>query len=158
MRDVLVWSGAATPVVDAIVVSGESVSDAPQDGLGAAGHLDLAVDGADVGLDGVRAKESRGGDLGVAFALGDQREYLGFPVSEPFVSAGPVLADGRTGSTGRVADHDLAGMHCLERFDKFAGGKGLGQVAVHAVPSCVGDQVGMEVPGVDDDPFGVRAA
>ena len=158
MRDLLVWSGPATPVVDAMVVGGETVSDAPQDGLGAAGHVDLAVDGADVGLDRVRAKESRGGDLGVTFALGDQREYLGFPVSEPFVSAGPVQADCRTGSTGRVADHDVAGMHCLERFDKFARRKGLGQVAVHAVPSGVGDQLGMEVPRVYDDPVGMRAA
>src|SRR6476620_9485905 len=158
MRDVLVWSGPATPVVDAMVVSGESVSDAPQDGLGAARHLDLAVDGADVGLDGVRAKESSGGDLGVAFALGDQREYLGFPVREPFVSAWPVQADCRTGPRGRVADDDVAGVYRFERFDEFAGRKGLGQVAVHAVPSGVGDQVGMEVPGVDDDPFGVRAA
>jgi len=54
------WLGAAAPVVDAVVVHAESVLDAPEDGLGAAGHLDLAVDTADVGLDGVRAEASDG--------------------------------------------------------------------------------------------------
>ena len=36
-------SGSAAPVVDAVVVGREAVVDAPQHGLGAAGHADLAV-------------------------------------------------------------------------------------------------------------------
>jgi hypothetical protein len=52
------------------------VGDAPEDGLGAACDVDLAVDGADVGLDGVGAEVGECGDLGVAAALGDQGEDL----------------------------------------------------------------------------------
>ena len=44
------------PVIDAVVVGQESVGHAPQHGLGAAAHADLAVGGADVGLDGVLAE------------------------------------------------------------------------------------------------------
>ena len=53
-------SGAAPPVVDPVVVGHEAVLHAPQDGLGATGHIDLAVDRADVGLHGVRAEVGQG--------------------------------------------------------------------------------------------------
>ena len=83
-------SGSAAPVVDAVVVGGEAVVDAPQHGLGAAGDADLAVDGADVGLDGVGAEEGQRGDVGVALALGDQGEDLGLTVAQALAAAGPV--------------------------------------------------------------------
>src|SRR5664279_283560 len=84
------WSGPAAPVVDAVVVGSEPVPDAPEDGLGAATDLDLAVDRADVGLDGVRAEEAQRSDLGVVLALGDEGENLGFAVGESLASARPV--------------------------------------------------------------------
>src|SRR5687768_8351023 len=65
-------SGSSAPVFDAVVVGCEAVTNAPQNRLGAAGDLDLAVDGSDVGLDGVRAEMGQGCHLGVAVALSDQ--------------------------------------------------------------------------------------
>src|SRR5688572_2898442 len=47
------WS--STPVFDAVVVGCEAVANAPQNRLGAAGDIDLAIDGSDVGLHRVRA-------------------------------------------------------------------------------------------------------
>src|SRR4029079_19022847 len=43
-------SGAALPVLDAVVVGIEPVSDPPEHRVGPAGDLDLAVEVADVGL------------------------------------------------------------------------------------------------------------
>ena len=85
-------SGSAAPVLDAVVVGGEAVGDAPEDGLGAAAGVDFAVDAADVGLDGVRAEVGQPGDVGVVFALGDEGEDLGFAVGEAFAASGPVLS------------------------------------------------------------------
>ncbi len=44
------------------------------------------------------------------------------------------------------------GVHRLQRGDELAGGQRLGQVAVHALLAGGLDQVGVEVPGVDDHP------
>jgi len=49
-------SGAAAPVFDAVVVGSEAVVDPPEDGLGSAADVDLAVDRPDVGLHGVGAE------------------------------------------------------------------------------------------------------
>ena len=70
--------------------SGVKPFDAPQHSLGAAADVDLAVDRADVGLHGVGAQVGQAGDLGVALALGDERQDLRFPVAEAFAPAGPV--------------------------------------------------------------------
>jgi hypothetical protein len=72
-------SRLGAPGGDAVAVGGESVGDASEDGLGAAGDVDLAVDGADVGLDGVRAEVGQCGAFRVAAALGDQRRGLPLP-------------------------------------------------------------------------------
>lgn len=45
-------------------------------GLDAAIDAELGEDAADVGLDGARLEEQVDGDLGVAFALGDEEERL----------------------------------------------------------------------------------
>ena len=66
------------------MVRREAVFHTPQDSLGPTADVDLAVDGADVGLDGVRAEVGECGDLGVAPALGDQGEDFCFAVGEAF--------------------------------------------------------------------------
>ena len=95
------WSGAAAPVIDAVVVGGEAVVDAPQHRLGAAADVDLPVDRADVGLHGVGAEEGQGGDLGVALALGDQGEDFGFPVGQALAATRPVQPAGAAGARRR---------------------------------------------------------
>ena len=50
----------------------------------------------------------------------------------------------------------VAGVNGFERGDQVACGQRLGQVAVGPLAHRTVDQVGMEVPGVDDDPAGVR--
>ena len=86
LRPVRSW--LAAPLVDAAVVGGEAVVDSPEDRLGATCYRGLAVDPADIGLHGVGAQVGQGGDVGVAFALRDQREYFRFTVGEPFTAAG----------------------------------------------------------------------
>ena len=76
-----------------------------------------------------------GGDLGVALALGDQGQDLGFPVGQPLAPAGPVQAAGAAGPGRWVADDDLAGVHGLQRGDQIAGRQRLRQVAVHPLPA-----------------------
>ena len=49
--------------------------------------VDLAVDGADVRLHRVRAQVGQRGDVGVALALGDQRQDLRLAVGEPRAAA-----------------------------------------------------------------------
>jgi hypothetical protein len=71
------------PVFDAVVVRDEAVVDAPEDCLGAAGDVDLAIDRADVGLDRVRAEEGQRCYLGVAFALRYQGKDLRLAVVRP---------------------------------------------------------------------------
>ena len=94
---------------------------------------DLAVGGADVGLDRVQAEERRRGDLGVALALGDQGEDLRLAVGEALGPAGPVEPGRARASAGRVADHHLAGVDGFEGGDQLAAGQRLGQVAVGAL-------------------------
>ena len=72
----------------------EPVVDAPQHGVGSAGHADLAVGGADVGLDGVDAEVHHLGDLGVGPALRDEREDLRLAIGEAFGAPGPVEPGG----------------------------------------------------------------
>jgi hypothetical protein len=45
----LARSGPSAPVFDAVMVGGEAVANAPQNGLGAAGDVDLAIERSDVG-------------------------------------------------------------------------------------------------------------
>src|SRR5688500_15874472 len=68
----LAWSGASSPVFDAVMVGGEAVPNPPQHCLGAASDIDLAVDGSDVGLHRVRADAGQRCQLGVCVALVDQ--------------------------------------------------------------------------------------
>ena len=82
--------GAAFPVLDAVVVGIEAVPHAPEHCLGPAGRIDLAVQVANVGLDGVRAEMGQPRDLRVALPLGDQREDLRLPVRQPLGTSGPV--------------------------------------------------------------------
>lgn len=101
-------------MVEAVVVGGEAVVYAPEDGLGAAGDADLAVGGANVGLDRVRAQVGELGDLGVAFSLGDQGQDLALAVAQPFAAPGPVQP-GRGLCPGRwIADNPLAGVDGFE--------------------------------------------
>src|SRR3954452_20147078 len=86
-------SGSVAPVVDASMVGAEAVLDTPQHGLGAAGDADLAVRGADVGLDRVRTEVGERGDVVVRFALGDQREDLRLTVAESLRFARPLEPD-----------------------------------------------------------------
>ncbi len=147
----------AAPVVDAVVVGSEAVVHAPEHSLGAAGDVDLAVDGADVGLDGIGAEEGQRRDVGVALALGDQSQDLGLAIGQSLVPAGPVQTHGGASAAWWVADDGLAGVNGFERRDELTGRQGLGQVAMRSLPAGVLDEVGMEVPGVDDDAVGVRA-
>jgi hypothetical protein len=50
-----------------------------------------------------------------------------------------------------VADDALAAVHGLERLDELAGPEGLREVPVHALREGRLHQLGVEVPGVDDD-------
>src|SRR5215218_6665355 len=79
----------ALPVFDAVVIRGEAVFDTPQHGLGSAADADLAVDRADVRLHGVRTQKGQPCDVGVALALRDERQNLGFPVAETFSAPRP---------------------------------------------------------------------
>ena len=54
-----------------------------------------------------------------------------------------------------AADDDLAGVNGLQCGDELAGGERLGEVAAGSFGGGAGDQVGMEVPRVDDDAAGV---
>src|SRR5690349_17996000 len=101
-------SRTAFPVLDAVVVRRETVLDTPEHGLSPAGHADLAVDRANVGLHGVGTQISQPRHVGVALALGDECEDLGLTVAEAFAAARPVQA-GRTARSRRGgADHGLA--------------------------------------------------
>ena len=60
----------------------------PQVSLGSTADSDLAVDRADVGLDGIRAEICQRGDLGVALALRDERQDLRLSIAEPFARRG----------------------------------------------------------------------
>ena len=77
-------------MLDAPMVRGETVLHPPEDGLGPAADADLAVDGPDVRLDGIRAQVGQRGHLGVALALGDQRQDLRLAIGQTFAAAGPV--------------------------------------------------------------------
>src|SRR5690349_19241803 len=77
-------------MLDPVMVRREPVLDAPQHRLRPAGDVDLAVDAANVGLDGVGAEIGQLRDFGVAFALRDQRQYLGFTVAEALAPPRPV--------------------------------------------------------------------
>src|SRR5215212_2945886 len=79
----------ALPVFDAVVVWREAVFDTPEHGLGSAADADFAVDRADIRLHGVRAQKGEPCDVGVAHALGDERQNLGFAVAEPFSAPWP---------------------------------------------------------------------
>src|SRR5687768_8777256 len=109
-RVVPIRSGSSAPVFDAVVVGCEAVADPPQNRLGAAGDIDLAVDGSDVGLHRVRAEMGQGCHLGVAVALGDLRQNLGFPVGKSLASSRPVQPIDAAGPKGWIADHHLTGM------------------------------------------------
>jgi len=64
------------PVVDPVVVRAEPVPHTPDHRLGAALHLDLPVDRADVALHRVGGEVRERRDLLVALALRDEREDL----------------------------------------------------------------------------------
>src|SRR5829696_9855640 len=83
------------------MVGGEAVPNPPQHCLGAARDIDLAVDGSDVGLHRVRAETGQRCHLGVAVALGDQRQYLGFPVGKSLASSRPVQSIDAAGPKAR---------------------------------------------------------
>ena len=78
-------------------------------------------------------------------------EHLGLAVSEPLGTPRPVQPQGTARARRRVADDELAGVDRLEGLDQVVRAQRLGQVAVHPQLDRTLDQVGMEVPGVDDD-------
>src|SRR5215203_985846 len=153
-----VWSGSASPVVDAVAIWCEAVSDSPEDGLGAAVDADLAVAAADVGLDGVGAEVGEPGHVGVAEALGDEGEDLGLAVGQAFAAARPVQAVGGAWPGGCRADDGVPVVDRAQGVDEVAGRQRLGQVSADALVQGALDEVGGEVPGVDDDASGVRVA
>src|SRR5689334_2052764 len=122
-------------MLDAMVVRLEAVLDTPQDSLGAAADVDLAVDRADVGLHGVRAEICQRRYFRVALALRDERQNLGLAIAEPFAAAGPIQSDRAARSRRHIADDSLAGVHGLQCGDQLACGQRLGEIAVHSVPS-----------------------
>ncbi len=79
------------------MVGREAVRDAPEHGLGAAGHVDLLVNAPDIRLHSVGAEVGERGDVSVALALGDEGEDLGLEVGESFVPPGPVKAPRESG-------------------------------------------------------------
>src|SRR5215218_7820411 len=101
-------SGPSAPVFDAVMVGGETGADAPQNRPGAAGDVALAIDRSDVGLHRVRTEVGERCHLGVALALGDQRQDLQFAVCEPLVLSWPVQSAAAACPKGWVADHDVA--------------------------------------------------
>src|SRR6478735_7098987 len=96
-------------------VGEEPVGGAPEHRLRAARDADLAVAGADVGLDRVDRQRRPRRDVDVAHALGDQRQHLRLAGGEALLAAGPVAADdGRTAACGVRGDHGLAAGDLLE--------------------------------------------
>src|ERR1700754_1030955 len=79
-----------SPMFDAVVVRSETVLHTPQNSLCPAAGSDLAVNRADVGLHSVGAEVRQGRDLGIAFALGDEREDLRLSIAEAFTSTRPI--------------------------------------------------------------------
>ena len=98
---------------DAVVVGSEAVVYPPEDGLGSAADVDFAVDRPDVGLHGVGAEVGQPRHVGVALALGDEGEDLGFSVAETFASPGPIKADRAAPARRDIADDHFACMHRL---------------------------------------------
>jgi hypothetical protein len=142
-------SRTVAPVLDTAVVGFEAMFDAPQHGLGAALDADLAVNGANVGLDRVLAQVRQRRHLEVASALGDQRQDLGLPVGEPFDSAGPVEPHLRPSSAGGRADNYLTSVDRLEGLHQRVGRERLGEIATRSLADRAGDQIRMKVPRVD---------
>ena len=105
-------SGPSPPVFDAVMVGREAMADAPQNRLGAAGYGDLAIDRSDIGLHRVRTQVGERCHLGVAMALGDQRQDLRFAVCKPLAAAWPIQSAAAAWPKGWVADHDVA---CVDR-------------------------------------------
>src|SRR6478735_3336993 len=106
-------SGTASPVLDPAFVGQEPVVHAPENCLGPAVDVDLAVEPADVGLDGVGTEVGQGCDFGVVLTLGDEGEDLRLTIAEPFAASGPVTTLGAALGC-RGTDHDLSGVHGLE--------------------------------------------
>ena len=88
-------SGTAPPVLDSAVVGKEPIAHSPENGLGPAVDVDLAVEPADVGLDRVGTQVGQRRHFGVVLSLRDEGEDLRLAIGEPFAAAGPVA--------GRVA-------------------------------------------------------
>lgn len=86
----------------------------------------LSVRGVHAGLDRVDRRVDECGDVGVRFALGDEREDLGFSFGETFGSAWPVEADRDSVFARGWTGDRLAFVDSLERFDEFSGGERLG--------------------------------
>lgn len=102
----------------AVMVGCESVLNSPQHGLRATADVDLAVDRADVGLHGVWAQIRQRGNLGIALALGDERQNLSLSIAEPFAAAGPVKSNRAACPRRSIADNRFACVYCLQRLDQ----------------------------------------
>src|SRR5947209_6886997 len=120
------------------------MAESPQHGPGAAVDIELAVDRADVGLDGIRAQVGQPRHVGIALALGDQRENLRLALAESLAATGPVLSGSAACPAAGLADHHLAGVYGLQCRDQFSRGQGLGEVAVGTVPSRTFHQLGVK--------------
>src|SRR4029079_8897568 len=87
-------SGTALPVGKAVMLRSQAVFDTREHALSTAADADLAVDRADVRLHGVGAQVREPCDVGVALALGDECQNLGFTIAEAFAASWPVEAGG----------------------------------------------------------------
>jgi hypothetical protein len=136
---------------DPVMVRCEAMLHTPQDSLGPTADVDLAVDGADVRLHGVRAEVCQRRDPGIALALRNEGQDLRLSVAEPFASAGPIEPNGAAGPRGDIAYDPLSGMHCLQCGYQLSRRQCLRYIAVHSLLLGTENKVGVKVPGVDHD-------
>jgi hypothetical protein len=90
------------PVLDPALVGQEPVVHAPENCLGPAVDVDLAVEHADVGLDGVGTEVGQRCDLGVVLALGDEGEDRRLTIGEPLPAVHKDADDGLFQASGII--------------------------------------------------------
>jgi hypothetical protein len=114
-------SEPAAPVFDAVMVGCESVADAPQNRLSAAGDVDLAIDRSDVELHRVRTRCVSGATSAllrpwvISAKISDSRSVIPHFVLTSSVGRCYV-------PEGWPADHDVAAVDRFERVDEVARG------------------------------------
>src|SRR3954452_22540251 len=106
--------GTTPPMIDAMMIGRKAVLDSPEKGLSAAACVDPSVDCPDVGFHGVRAQIGHRADLGVAFALRDERQDLRLAITKSFYPARPVEPVGASRSRRNFPATHFAAVNRLQ--------------------------------------------